>query len=194
MKSRVVNQKLNSKQGSRVFFTLCARYLLLVGVTGTCLPTFAQPEEGDALSYFIRAEAAQSQARLGESERLYHRALYHDPRLRAAYTALVDIYLSQHRTEVGLELVEKGLSVFPGDEQLWVRKGLLLSKTNRLDESKIAYDRAESLAPENPHIIRRVSGFYRSQGNIEKAESLDLRRKHLEPLPHKQRPFTGTAE
>ena len=192
MNSKVINNSNKSNISKSHIFSLFT--LLLVGITFAVTSSFVFSEDDKALSYYARAEQEKSQARLKKAEQLYFRALHHNPQLRAVYPALVDIYLSQHRIDAGLDIVDKGLSLFPGDEGLWVRKGLLLSKAHRFAESKVAYDRAESLAPDNPHIIRRVSGFYRTQGNVEKAESLDLRRNQLESITERKRPIPPSAQ
>lgn len=150
-------------------------------VTGLLFTTPVRADE-DPQRYFAQATQALALAQPGKAERLLHRVLHLDPARSQARYRLIDLYFTQQRYDAALRIAENGLNLNPNDPELWVRKGLVLRESGTQAQAQAAYDKAESLAPDNPVILRRASGYYRHIGNLGKSQALNMRRKQLETI------------
>src|SRR5262249_55924230 len=83
---------------------------------------------------------------------------YH-PQLAAAHFNLAESLLACMRTDEALLASEEALARAPAHADACMVRGLALSELGRLDEAKLAIDRACDL---NPQVLHRAAGLFES--------------------------------
>ncbi len=87
------------------------------------------------------------------AKRLFNNVIERDETYIDAYTALADVQLWNDSAAVSLSVAQKGLSMYPNNEDLHIRSIKALLALNRKNEAKVFLKKLQQINPNNPDIL-----------------------------------------
>ncbi len=122
-----------------------------------------------AESAFQQAAAQHRHGRLAEAERLYEQVLRDDPQHFDALHLLGVVALQTGRTQRGVELVQKAISLNGGVASAYNNLGNGLRDLRRFDEALARYDKAIALKPDCAEAYNNRGTAQKELGRLEEA-------------------------